>query len=220
MLGKGSPRCGPCLSHIKRIFGDVDGIYGSPKVHEALKRESIPVGLNKVARLMHENGLKARSAIIYRSHVAIDRFYASLDNKIRDLDITGPNQVWLGDVTYLKVNQEPRYLATVLDKYSRRIVGWSLSKKRDVTLSLSAFKHASRKRLMQPGLYFHSDRGTEYVATKHRNWLKENEVVQSVNRKGVMNDNSEMESFFRQFKTEGTSPESKECRYTPITLYH
>ena len=132
----------------------------------------------------------------------MDRFYASLDNKIRDLDITGPNQVWLGDVTYLKVNEEPRYLATILDKYSRRIVGWSLSKKRDVTLSLSAFKHAARKRLMQPGMYFHSDRGTEYLAHKYRNWLKANGVVQSVNRKGVMNDNAEMESFFRQFKTE------------------
>lgn len=190
------------ITHLERVFDDVDGIYGSPKVHEALMQEGIAVGLNKVAKLMRENELKARSAIIYRSHVAMDRFYASLDNQIRDLDITGPNQVWLGDVTYLKVNDEPRYLATILDKYSRRIVGWSLSKRRDVKLSLSAFKHASKKRLMQPGMYFHSDRGTEYLGHKYRNWLKAHDVTQSVNRKGVMNDNAEMESFFRHFKTE------------------
>lgn len=187
---------------IEKVFGDVDGIYGSPKVHEVLKQEGEVVGQNRVARIMQESGLKARCARIYRCHAKMDRFYASLGNQIHELEATGPNQIWLGDVTYLHVNTEWRYLAMILDKYSRKIVGWSLSKKRDVTLSLRTFKRAAKKRLIQPGLYFHSDRGTEYVAYRYRNWLKDNGVIQSLNRKGRMNDNAEMESFFHGFKAE------------------
>lgn len=190
------------IAHIEQVFYGVDGIYGSPKVHGELIQQGITVGLNRVARIMHENGLKARCSVIYRSHAKLDSFYASLDNKICELEATGPNQIWVGDVTYLKVNGQWRYLAVVMDKYSRRIVGWSLSKKRDANLSLAAFKRAAQNRLIQPGLYFHSDRGAEYVATKYRNWLEKQGVIQSVNRKGVMNDNAEMESLFRQFKAE------------------
>lgn len=187
---------------IERIFGEVDGIYGSPKVHEALKREGVIVGKNRVARLMQQNDLKARCARIYRSHAKMDLFYASIGNQIQGIEATGPDQIWVGDVTYLRVNEEWRYLAVILDKFSRRVVGWSLSKKRNVELSLVAFKRAAKKRLVQSGLYFHSDRGAEYVATKYRKWLKDNGVIQSMNRKGVMNDNAEMESFFHQFKAE------------------
>ncbi len=104
--------------------------------------------------------------------------------------------------TYLRVNDEWHYLAVILDKFSRRIVGWSLSKKRNVALSLAAFKQAAKRRLVQAGLYFHSDRGAEYVAFKYQNWLKAKGVIQSMNRKGVMNDNAVMESFFHQFKAE------------------
>jgi putative transposase len=171
-------------------------------VHQVLVQEGVVVGVNRVARLMHEHDLKARCARIYRSHAQLDRFYASIRNQIHDLEPTGPDQIWVGDVTYLKVNGEWRYLAVILDKFSRRVVGWSLSKRRNVELSLTVFKQAAKKRLVQPGLYFHSDRGAEYVATKYRNWLKSNGVIQSMNRKGVMNDNAEMESFFHQFKAE------------------
>jgi transposase InsO family protein len=184
------------------VFGEYDGIYGSPKVHQVLVQEGLIVGVNRVARLMHEHDLKARCARIYRSHAKLDRFYASIRNQIYDLVATGPDQIWVGDVTYLRVNGEWRYLAVILDKFSRRVVGWSLSKRRDAELSLTTFKHAAKKRLVQSGLYFHSDRGAEYVATRYRTWLKDNGVIQSMNRKGVMNDNAEIESFFHQFKAE------------------
>lgn len=187
---------------IEKIFGDFGGIYGSPKIHQILNQEGVTVGKNRVARLMHEKDLKARSARIYRNNAKRDRFYASITNKIVDLKATGPNQIWVGDVTYLKVNGIWRYLAMILDKYSRRIVGWSLSKKRDADLSLTVFKRAAKKRLVQAGLYFHSDRGSEYVATRYQNWLKDHGIIQSMNRKGVMNDNAEIESFFHLFKAE------------------
>jgi len=188
--------------NIERVFGGVNGVYGSPKIHAALRLAGIFVGQNRVARLMRENGLKARCARIYRCHAKMDRFYASIRNEIHELEATGPDQIWVGDVTYLRANAEWRYLAVIMDKFSRRIVGWSLSNRRNVDLSLTAFKRATKNRLVQSGLYFHSDRGAEYVATKYRNWLKDNGVIQSMNRKGVMNDNAEMESFFHQFKAE------------------
>ncbi len=187
---------------IEKLFGDVDGIYGSPKIHALLKQEGEIVGKNRVARLMQEDNLKARCARIYKNNTNQDRFYASISNKIREVEATGSNQIWVGDVTYLKVNKEWRYLAVIMDLFSRKIVGWSLSIKRDVTLTLTAFKRAARKRLLQSGLYFHSDRGSEYVALKYQKWLKKNNVIQSMNRKSVMNDNAEMESFFHQFKAE------------------
>ena len=187
---------------IERVFGSVDGIYGSPKVHRALRKEGVVVGRNRVARLMLENGMKARCSRIYRSHAHLDRFYARIGNGIRDRKATGPNKIWVGDVTYLRVNDEWRYLAMILDKYSRKVVGWSMSKRRNADLTLTAFKRAAGKRLVQSGLYFHSDRGAEYVASKYRKWMKDNGVIQSMNRKRVMNDNAEMESFFHQFKAE------------------
>lgn len=184
------------------MFGETQGIYSSPKIHKHLQQEGIHVEVNHVARIMQANDLKARCARIYRNHSKMDRFYASINNEIKDVKANKPNQVWVGDVTYLRVNKEWRYLAVILDKLSRRVIGWSLSKKRNVDLTLTAFKRASKKRIAQSSLYFHSDRGAEYVANKYRQWLKANGVIQSMNRKGVMNDNAEMESFFHHFKAE------------------
>ena len=190
------------MEGIEKLFGSVDGIYGSPKIHALLIGDGEVVGENRVARLMQEKNLKARCSRIYKNNTKQDRFYASISNKINELEATGPNQIWVGDVTYLWVNDHWRYLATIMDKFSRKIVGWSLSMKRDVNLTLTAFKRASTKRMFQSGLYFHSDRGSEYVAHKYQKWLKKKGVIQSMNRKKVMNDNAEMESFFHQFKAE------------------
>lgn len=190
------------VQHIEHCFCEYGGIYGSPKIHAVLNQKGIEVGQNKVARLMQKQALKARAARIYRGHATLDRYYASFRNKILSIEPSAPNQVWLGDVTYLKVNGKQRYLAVILDKFSRKIVGWSLSKKRNAELSLSAIKWAAQKRLVKAGLYFHSDRGQEYLADKYRTWMKDKGIIQSVNRKGTMNDNAAMESFFRQFKTE------------------
>ncbi len=187
---------------VLKLYDEYNGIYGSSKIHALMQQAGISAGKNRIARIMQECNLKARCARIYKNNTGHDRFYASIGNNIHGLEATAPNQIWVGDVTYLRVNSEWRYLAVIMDKFSRKIVGWSLSVKRNVELSLTAFKRAATKRLVQSGLYFHSDRGSEYVAYKYRNWLKKNGVIQSLNRKGIMNDNAEMESFFHQFKAE------------------
>ena len=190
------------LSEVERVFSESGGLYGSPKVAKALRAEGLVVGENRIARLMRENALVARCSAIYQRRPGLNRFFSKITNRICDLEATGPDQIWVGDVTYLEVNGSWRYLAVVLDLYSRRVVGWSLSRHRDASLSLSAFKRATSKRLDISGLYFHSDRGAEYVAMRYQRWLEQHGVLQSMNRKGTMTDNATMESFFHNFKAE------------------
>ena len=109
------------LEAIERVFGEVDGLYGSPKVTQALRSEGFTVGENRVARLMRDNDLVARCARIYRRHAGVNRFFARIGNQIYDQQATGPDQIWVGDVTYLEVNGVWRYLAVVMDLYSRKI---------------------------------------------------------------------------------------------------
>lgn len=110
----------------------------------------------------------------------------------------------MGDITYLKAGGQWRYLAAVMDKYSRRIIGCSLSKYKDTGLTLSSFNQAVENRKPQPGTIFHTDRGTEYGAFIFRDRLSEVGFVQSMNRPGgKMTDNAFMESFFHTMKAEG-----------------
>jgi len=112
------------------------------------------------------------------------------------------NRVWVGDVTYLKVREGWRYCAVVMDRYSRRIIGWALSKRRDVALTIKAFNRAVRARRPEPGLIFHSDRGIEYASFVFRKRLTQLGVIQSMNRPQSMNDNAFMESFFHSLKSD------------------
>lgn len=191
------------LRRIKAIHEDSDSTYGSPRIASQLKLEGQEVGRHRVARLMRENQVKARAATLYyRKPAAHNLFYASIPNRGLNALATKPDQVWVGDVTYLKVRGEWRYLAAVMDKCSRRIVGWSLSKERTVSLTLKALNQAMQARRPSCGLLFHSDRGAEYGAHAYRQRLASLGVVQSMNRPGRMTDNAFMESFFHSMKSD------------------
>jgi putative transposase len=178
------------------------GTYGSPRVHQALRQRGHRVGKNRVARLMQRHAIKARVATIRYTNPAIQRYFDSVLNKQLDLELSGPDQVWVGDITYLKVGNVYRYLAVVMDKYSRRIVGWSYGPRKDVPLTLSALNRAVAGRRPKRGLVFHTDRGSEYAATAFKDRLAELGFRQSMNRPGKMTDNAFVESFFHSMKAE------------------
>jgi len=188
---------------IHEIFKRHDGVYGSPKITREIRKTGMPVGQKRVARLMRQHGLKATKARIYKSRPGTYKHIYGVPCRITDIELTGENQLWVGDVTYLKMADGSwQYLAVVMDRYSRRIIGWSLSDRRDANLTCAALERAVRNRGHHDGLIFHSDRGTEYLAEKYRRRLHCYGIDQSMNRVKRMNDNAFIESFFQQFKTE------------------
>jgi putative transposase len=188
---------------IRQVHVPSRGYYGSPRVARQLRCEGEAVGRRRVARLMRGARLQGRSARRYhRSMVRQRAFFASVPNQQRTTVTQAPNQVWVGDVTYLKVAGQWRYLAVVMDRHSRRVLGWSLRARRDAALTSDALGHSLRKRPPAPGLMFHSDRGIEYAAFDYRDQLARLGILQSMNRPGKLNDNAHMESFFHSMKAE------------------
>lgn len=189
------------LSLIHKKFKENRGTYGSPRIFEVLKREGVRTSRKRVARLMKEAGLRARAIRHYRTKPGLHKFFTSIPNRrLKQPKPQGLNQHWVADLTYLKLGKKKRYLATVMDLYSRRIVGWSLSKNKDMMLTMSAIKMAIRKREIKPGLIFHTDRGGEFRAYKVQELLEANGIIPSMNRPYKSIDNAEMESFYKTLK--------------------
>lgn len=206
---------------MREHFEDSRGTYGSPRLHALLKREGIRVSSKRVARLMQQDDLKARAAKVYRRMPGNKAFFAQVPNRLPEIT-TRPNQVWVGDITFLKLPGRWRFLAVVMDKYSRRVVGWSLGRDRTANLTVAALNRAVANRKPPPGLIYHSDRGVEYGGYFFRDRLKKLDVTQSMNRPKRMNDNAHMESFFHSLKSEelaGRHFETEEQLLSAIRSY-
>jgi putative transposase len=190
------------LERIEVVHRQSRGTYGSPRVHRALRRRGCRVSENRVARIMRAHGIKARAATIRYTNPTLKRFFGNARNEQLEVNLKAVNQVWVGDITYLKVGGIYRYLAVVMDKYSRRIVGWAYGKRKDVALTLKALNRAVRSRRPPRGLIFHTDRGIEYAAGAFKERLAELGITQSMNRPGKINDNAYIESFFHSMKAD------------------
>ena len=168
-----------------------------------MRREGISVGRKRVERLMREASLIGRAGRIYRRIPGIERFYERHRNiRLNQPAPTGLNQQWVADLTYIRVGNEWRYLAAVLDAYSRKVIGWSLGSRKTADLTLRALRHALRVRKPKPGLIFHTDRGVEYGAYLIQNELGRHGIRPSMNRPNHCTDNAHMESFFHSLKAE------------------
>ncbi|MFS1417883.1 IS3-like element ISVisp1 family transposase [Vibrio splendidus] len=186
---------------IIKVFTQSRETYGSPRVHAELRRQGVLVSRKRVARIMREQGLRARSYRIYMKMAKLHRFYQSIKNIKKDTPKpTAVNQQWSGDLTYIKQGKRWMYLAVVIDLYSRKIVGWSLGSKKSTQLTMSSLRMAIRNRKPKERLLFHTDRGSEYRAHEVQALLSKNGIVPSMNRPGHCTDNAEVESFFHTLK--------------------
>ena len=191
------------LRRIQRIHERSHGIYGSPRVWEALQQQGTACGENRVARLMRHAGLTGRVVRVTRRQPGLHRFFIATPNLRQDQPAPAAlDQQWVGDITYLKAHGRFCYLATVMDVCSRRIVGYALGTDRSVNLTARAVQRAIRARLGPENLLFHSDRGIEYAAYRYKAMLGEHGIRSSMNRPGHPGDNAHMESFFHSMKAE------------------
>ena len=187
---------------IQRVHLHSRHTYGSPRVYQALRSQGCEASENRVARVMRKHGIKARVATIRYTNPGLKRFFAGAGNAQLGVQPDSVDQVWVGDITYLKVGDIYRYLAVVMDKYSRRVIGWAYGKRKDVALTLKALNRAVRDRRPSGGLIFHTDRGIEYAAGGFKARLAELGMTQSMNRPGKVTDNAYIESFFHSMKSE------------------
>jgi len=190
------------LEQIQQVHADSRQTYGSPRVHEALCRLGHPVGKRRIERIMRENGIQACSARLYRKMPGLSRYYAEIGSKAHEKQVTATDQVWVADITYLKVCGQWRYLATVMDRHSRRLLGWALSPHKGGGVVNRALASALRTRRPSAGTIFHSDRGTEFLAYALRRQMQRAGLVQSVNRPRRMTDNAHMESWNKSMKSD------------------
>ncbi len=186
---------------ISVLFTRHRGRYGSPRIHRELRAEGWRVSRRRVERLMRAAGLRARVARVYRANPALHRFYGQHPNRLPRDGAQRPDQVWVGDLTYVPVGSRWRFLAVVLDQYSRRVLAWTLGRRRDARLTRAVLDAAVRRRRPPRGLIFHSDRGSEYVAAAFRDRLVALGIQQSSAQRGP-EDNAHIESFFHSLKAE------------------
>ena len=191
------------LTEITRLFTRHRGRYGSPRIHHAMITVGWTVSRHRVARLMRAAGLRAKAVCGYRAKAGTHRFYGQHPNRLRTTHATAPDQVWVGDITYLTVAGTWRYLAVVMDQYSRRVLAWSLGRRRDARVTRAVLTAAVARRRPAVGLIFHSDRGSEYLASQFGDRVAALGFLQSASTAGP-GDNAHMESFFHSLKAELT----------------
>jgi putative transposase len=189
--------------HIRTIYQQSKGTYGSPRITEALNNQNIDCSENRVARRMRKNNIKAKTKKRFKVTTHSKHTHPIAENLLgQDFTAQRPDQVWASDITYLWTREGWLYLAVILDLFSRRIVGWSLSHRLGQELVLNAFQQALWRRRPGPGVIFHSDRGVQYACTALRNLLQQHKFIQSMSGKGNCYDNAVVESFFHTLKTE------------------
>jgi putative transposase len=177
-----------------------------PKIRADLHDVGLCVGHNRVQRLMREEGIAGKKRHISRRITAASPSYAVAANILDgDFASTLPNKRWVADITYLSTSEGFLYLAMVLDLYSRRVVGWSMSHRINAALVIEALNAAVVLRRPSKGLIVHTDRGSQYACREYRAYLKLHNIVPSMSEKGKCWQNAVAESFFATLKTEAAS---------------
>jgi len=196
---------------IRLVHAESDGTYGSPRVHVELKASGWQCGRAKVARLMRNAGLKGCPKRRFR--VTTKRGMVKASNLLeQDFSVARANEVWASDITFIWTGQGWLYLAVVMDLYSRKIIGWSMSRRIDRRIVMDAMQMALSHRQPTGDLIHHSDRGSQYLSDDFQDLLRRHGVTCSMSDRGSCYDNAVVESFFASLKRERTKRRKYQTR--------
>jgi len=191
------------LVHIRQAYVRGRGTYGSPRITAELRSDGIACGKNRVARLMRQNGIKAKTKRRFKATTKSRHEVLVAENLLNGrVPAEASNQVWVSDITFIWTKEGWMYLAAILDTFNRQIVGWSMGDTLSHGILAEALDKAFRRRKPEVGLIFHSDRGTQYASYAFRDLLDRYGFVPSMSSTGHCYDNALMESFFHTLKTE------------------
>jgi transposase InsO family protein len=191
------------LERIKEAYKIGRRTYGSPRITKELKENGIHCGKNRVARLMRLHGIFAKTKRRFKVTTHIYHNLPVAENLLnRGFEMDKPNKVWLSDITYIWTQEGWLYLSAIMDLYNRQVIGWSMDERLTQELVLRALNQALGRRKPDPGVVFHSDRGSQYAGHAFRSILKQHYFSQSMSATGNCYDNAVMESFFHTLKTE------------------
>ncbi|WP_139315265.1 IS3 family transposase [Mongoliimonas terrestris] len=180
--------------------------YGWRRVRATLRHQGVVVNHKKIRRLMREHGLQPRTRQRHVATTDSDHDHPIFPNLIAGRIPDGPDQIWVADITYVAILTGFVYVAVVLDAWSRRVVGYAISRSIDARLTLAALAAAVERRSPPPGCIHHSDRGSQYAALAYRSALADVGLVGSMGRRGNPYDNAKAESFMKTLKVEGVYP--------------
>lgn len=185
----------------KQLFEQSRNSLGSRELMKKLREEGFKIGRYRVRKLMAKLGLVVQQRVAYKTTTQRKHTDAVADNLLnQNFNPTGPNQVWAGDVTYLRTGEGWMYLAIVMDLFSRRIVGWHIDKRMTTDLVMKAMLKAYNLRQPPKGLVFHSDRGSQYTSKRYRKLLASYGIRASMGDVGACWDNAVVERFFGSLK--------------------
>lgn len=191
---------------IREVFVQNRNVYGTRRIAKILAKNEIVISRKRIGRLMAAAGLYCKTKRKFKATTDSKHNNPVAPNLLsRQFIVLNPDKYWVGDVTYIPTKEGWLYLATVIDLYSRQVIGWSMANHMKTKLINDALTMAIWKRKPKRGLIWHSDRGSQYASESHRSILKDHGIVQSMSRKGDCWDNAVAESFFHTLKTELTN---------------
>ena len=203
--------------------------FGSPRIVAKLREDGHDYNHKRVERIMKENGIRSKAAKKYKVTTDSNHTKEVAPNLLkRDFKPSQTNVAWCGDITYLRTQEGWLYLAVVIDLFSRKVIGWSMSERMTTSLVVDAFNMAWTKRDKPKGVIFHSDRGSQYASNEFKSLLSNYGICQSMSRKGDCWDNACAESFFASLKKEEvymtpiypTRAYARDCIFEYIELFY
>lgn len=197
------PQHNEMIEWVEKIADASDFTYGVRRMKRALNALGYPVGKHRTRALMKEAGVSVKRRKKYKVTTNSNHKQPVFDNVLtREFDVQQPNQAYVSDITYVWTQEGWLYLAVVIDLFSRKVVGWSMSSRMNAQLVCDALTMALWQRRPQAGLIHHSDRGSQYASRQFRQLLNMNQITGSMSRKGDCWDNAVVESFFGTLKQE------------------